>query len=303
MSDNRFPDSDFFRSTADEIHALFFSPAPPRNRARMRTQLEYAVQLLDKRAHSPEMALRRHVQSNMLTGRLGDKEAGPPKPGWKWIGQASLIEIYDVFTQGAGVWCSPDLLKPPAKQGSPLPGAASQNDSPDVVLTRHYLTLAMVHDHVDAVANRRRGKLCQGFDLPSSLMLPVFDVHGEDPSIHLLPGFDLKSVERALEAVRADLAGETPGTGEHQSLEDRLVTLQEFMESYCENREPKRVASLRKTLQSRARNKKIQLPRFDPSWKPGGSKYYWAADLIKQWPSYRRVFPPLPDLKPSVKPE
>lgn len=74
------------------------------------------------------------------------------------------------------------------------------------------------------------------------------------------------------------------------------TSLEMFIEKYCKC-ENIHIKSKVKTLQSYARKKKIKLPKLGVKWTQGQAKLYLICDLVKNWSSYRRIMPALPELK------
>lgn len=202
------PDKGFLRTVAAEVHTLLFPPAPPENLARAREQFHAACELQDRREQVRKEWRRKgaeHVDKARESARLRDKDAGPPEERWEWIDTGHLVSKYGVAPSGVeeGAWVPPELVGPKLPP-SPMPGGESAQDTPEAALARQYFVLAVVHDNEDRAERRHRRQLLQGINLPRP-WVPATNL-GRDAMLHGgLEGFDRKSVERALGAVRADL--------------------------------------------------------------------------------------------------
>lgn len=201
------PDSRFLEEVANEVHDLFFPPAPPANMHRLKDQVRAAIEY-QKRHDDARAELERREQEHRekvkRDARLRDQKAGPPKEGWEWH-EDFLVEWAPGIEEGA--WVPPGFPTESYLPPEPLPGWGIPPDTPippEVLLTGKYLILAMVHDNADNANRRGRPRLLKDFDLPLSFR--VCRDHGPDSAkLKGLAGFDRESIKRALKDVMADL--------------------------------------------------------------------------------------------------
>jgi hypothetical protein len=82
------------------------------------------------------------------------------------------------------------------------------------------------------------------------------------------------------------------------------VTLNGFMENYCQgNLSKSLLASRKNSLLAAARQERLTLPSVVGDWHEGKPKYFAAQDLIAQWSTYKDALPNLPSLKSEHTPK
>ena len=305
-------DVEFLRTIPDEVHTLLGPSAPSAHCARLRTQIVAAIECHDRYGEAvrkwQKLWDEYFKQLFKKQNQLRQHAERPPREGWQWVDDLQEMlcapHLFDTTdlprrilqdTGGGGGWVPANLLKPPCFPPNPMPGGDSSGDTDEIVLIRHYVALAVVHDRLDAYEGRNRARLLAGFELPPQNVRTVSFPCDVDKRVYLQwgKGFGRRSIEKALEAVRRDLEGHS------REPEASPVTLKQFMEQYCEPMTSKLLESRLAELQRRSRHGAIGLPAYVGQWSPGKSKYFNAADLRERWPSYRTQFPALPKLKSS----
>ena len=207
-------DEDFFAKVSDEVHGLFFPPAPEGNMAVLRERIDYAIERHRVReAEAEKEAAAECVQLILKHPELQNEAAGPP--------------------DNRSIWTWEKLTDP--KTGDVVEGWLHERvrhaqwhsifyaDTPEERLPCRYLEIAMVHDWTDDHFQRARPKLLEGFDLPE-------EIAGENAwwADYLLgtycPGVlpseasdqRRRQIERALADVKADLHARQAAAAESQ---------------------------------------------------------------------------------------
>lgn len=210
------PDREFLERISNEVHKLFFPPAPPAHMQRFKAQVRAAIEYqkrhddaraeLDRREAELERREQEHSEKVKRDARLRDQKAGPPKDGWEWN---------EEFPFEDGAWLPPELARKSDLPPKPIPNGMSfvfdsSPSAPDIPweigLAGRYVILGIVHDNSDRARPHYRPKLLKDFDLP-----PAFSVcrdcgAGSDTGEKGFADFDRDSIERALIDVKADLA-------------------------------------------------------------------------------------------------
>jgi class 3 adenylate cyclase len=200
------PDSRFLEEVANEVHILFFPPAPPANMQRFKDQVRAAI-AFQKRHDEPRAKLERreqeHSEKVKRNARLRDQKAGPPKDGWEWD-KDFLVEFAPGIEEGA--WVPPGFPTESDLPPRSIPSGVCPPDIPwEIGLPGRYVILGIVHDNSDHATRHYRPELLKDFDLPLAFSVPRDCGAGSDTGEMGFADFDRDSIKRALKDVKTDL--------------------------------------------------------------------------------------------------
>jgi transcriptional regulator with AAA-type ATPase domain len=210
-------DADFFRRISDEVHKLFFPPAPKWNMAGLSKQINYAVNRQKVREEeSAKEILKQYcelLRSKPCSIYCGvyffrkDESAELPNEGAPWVWKVFTHPDTGEKVEGWMPYCSASVYH----QAASIFDATE--DMSEEWLPGCYLLVAMVHDWTDSNSERGRTRLLSGFDLPE-WMVP--GMNADSSFLRSIEGnychgaFQTSEeqrdkIERAMEDVKADL--------------------------------------------------------------------------------------------------
>jgi len=208
---SRRPDSRFLEDVANEVHLLFFPPAPPANMQRFKDQVRAAI-AFQKRHDEPRAKLERQYMAKVKRdARLRDRQAGPPTEEHQWDGHFSVPGV-----RKKGAWVPSYFLLESDLPPRPIRSGVCPPDIPwEIGLPGRYVILGIVHDNSDHATRHYRPELLKDFDLPLAFSVPRDCRAGSGTGKMGFADFDRDSIKRALIDVKADLASHQmqPGGG------------------------------------------------------------------------------------------